>query len=618
MRTRDGSVRAWGLTAAIAAAVLGVGVYLVRSDWAAPHQRQDLPAWLIAALLVAAIAVAESHRLNLYAERETHSFTLSELPTTVGLFLLSPALLLAVRGTGVAVALWRVHHKAPVKLLFNVVNGALEAGLAAIVFHFLVGLADGQRATEYLIAIVSVVGATALGIAAVWLVIRLVEGSRSWAEFRDAAALGLPIAMANAAVGLSFVVVLQLDPALLWIPVVPFGVLLLAYRAYEAQWKQKDTLGFLYDTAVDAHAHPRLDGSLLELVRGCRAHLDAEVAEIVVLSRPDAGAALVVCVGGEDIEEVRTTAIADLPLDTRRRLDADAPAEHLSAETVSVRAGTSEGGITLLAVRHPARNMATFGPSDLDTVRALTRLAVMAADRSELEEMKSAFLSAVSHELRTPLTVVMGAAATLKARSDVMSLDQRDQFVDRLDKQAHKLDRLLSDLLDLDRLSRGMLTPRRRRIDLLGLVSRVVDTLDPEGHTLRITGSPFIADVDPALIERVIENLVRNAVKYSPAGTTITVGVTPTTTGVAISVDDEGPGIPESARQQVLDPFFRLHHDHPQPGTGVGLTLVKRFAQLHDGDVTIGEGRSGGARVVVDLPQREQQRPPLAVVPTAV
>lgn len=607
--------RAWAITVTEVAVIAAACVALVQVGWTAPYLHVGLPESALALILTFAIVLAETHRLHLHSGRETQSFSLAELPATVGLFLLSPITLVAVRTVGVGLALWRIHRRSPVKLVFNAANGALESVVAVAIFHLLV---SGRPSVDYLAGIVAMTIASTVGIATVWIVIQAVQGTWRLKPLRDGIAMGTPIGTANAAVGLSFVLVLRVDPMLVWIPVVPFGVLILAYRAYAAQWRQKDTLTFLYDTAVGAHAHPRLDGALMELVRGCREHLTAEVAEIVTISRQDALSALVVGVDAEGLEEVRTVAISDLPLDTRRRLQPDAPSDQLSRETVSVRAVVGDGGATLVVVRNPIGNEASFDDADLDGIRALTRLAVIAIDRSELDEMKSAFLSAVSHELRTPLTVVMGAAATLKARSAVMSGEQRDQFVDRLDKQAHKLDRLLSDLLDLDRLSRGMLTPRRRPIDLVGLVSRVVDTLDPEGHTVRIVGKPYIADVDPALIERVIENLVRNAVKYSPTGTQITVEVADTPAGVSIAVEDQGEGIPAHARQQVLDPFVRLHHDHPQPGTGVGLTLVKRFAQLHQGDVVIEDGADGGARVVVSLPQANRQRPNLSVVPSAV
>lgn len=601
------------MTATITATVVIVCAVVVGVGWRAPDPLGVPPA-AVALVIAVAVVIAERHRVHLHAGRETASFSLAELPTAVGLFLLSPVLLVAARAVGVAFALARIHRRSPVKLAFNIANGALEATVAVVVFNLL-ATRPGSAGWVYLAALVAMACASATGITAVWLVIRIVEGVRRLSQLGDALKMGLPIGVGNAAIGLSLVLVLSVDPWLLWIPIVPLGVLVLAYRAYAAQWRQKDTLTFLYDTAVDAHAHPRLDDALLELIRGCRAHMRAEVAEAVVVPRPGGSTALVVSADSTGAEEIRTVDLTSLPLETRRRMLPDAPEQHLSAETVSVRSDAGEGGWIVLTCRHPVGNEASFATGDLDALRALARLAVIAVDRSEFDEMKSAFLSAVSHELRTPLTVVMGAAATLKTHGEALSDEQHTQFIDRLDQQARKLNRLLGDLLDLDRLARGLVAPRRRTVDLVDLARRVVETFDHEEHVLRVEGRPLSADIDPALIERVVENLVRNAVKYSPAGSLVTVDISETPGAVAIAVEDQGAGIPEHARAQVLDPFVRLDRDNPQPGTGVGLTLVQRFAQLHEGEVTIEEGRDGGARIVVRLPQPEHERPPLQIVP---
>lgn len=605
--------RPWLLTAAMVVIVLAGAARVLERGWQSPYTL-GAPQGLVVLGLVVALILGERYRVHLYVERETHTFSLGELPTVIGLFFVAPALLIAARAVGLMIALLQIHRRSPVKLAFNVATGALEATVTVLVFHSLIANLTSTGAL-YLAALAASVAGSTAGVVAVWLVIRLVEGTRRLSQLGDALRLGLPIGAGNAALGLSFVLVLTVDPWLVWVPVVPLGVLVLAYRAYAAQWRQKDTLTFLYDTAVDAHAHPRLDDALLELIRGCRAHLGAEVAEAVVVPRPGGSTALVVSADAGGAEEIRTVDLTALPLGTRRRMQPDAPEQHLSSETVSVRSDAGEGGWIVLTCRHPVGNEASFAAGDLDALRALARLAVIAVDRSEFDEMKSAFLSAVSHELRTPLTVVMGAAATLKTHGEALSDEQHTQFIDRLDQQARKLNRLLGDLLDLDRLARGLVSPRRRTVDLVDLARRVVETFDHEEHVLRVEGRPLSADIDPALIERVVENLVRNAVKYSPAGSQITVDISESPGAVAIAVEDQGAGIPEHARAQVLDPFVRLDRDNPQPGTGVGLTLVQRFAQLHEGEVIIEEGRDGGARIVVRLPQPEHERPPLQIVP---
>lgn len=146
-----------------------------------------------------------------------------------------------------------------------------------------------------------------------------------------------------------------------------------------------------------------------------------------------------------------------------------------------------------------------------------------------------------------------------------------------------------------------MIEPRRRLVDLVPVAQRAVSTLDIQHHDIRVDADTLVAEVDPALTERILENLVRNAVKYSPAGTLVTIGLQRVGDSVFIRVEDEGQGIPEHLRTTILDPFVRVDHEHPQPGTGIGLTLVRRFAQLHDGDVWIEDGRNGGTRVVVVL-----------------
>jgi PAS domain S-box-containing protein len=221
-----------------------------------------------------------------------------------------------------------------------------------------------------------------------------------------------------------------------------------------------------------------------------------------------------------------------------------------------------------------------------------------------VDEMKNTFLQAVSHELRTPLSAVLGFALTLEREEVRLEPDESREIVHRLAVNARKLERLLSDLLDLDRLGRGIIAPRRRTIDVGRLAETVVDGMDiTDDHRVTVEAQPTQCDVDPAKVERIIENLVSNAVRHTPAGTAIWVRVSQEEGGVLLEVTDNGPGVPEDLREAIFEPFRQAPGLRPHsPGVGMGLTLVARFAELHGGKAWVEPREGGGASFRVFLP----------------
>jgi PAS domain S-box-containing protein len=229
-----------------------------------------------------------------------------------------------------------------------------------------------------------------------------------------------------------------------------------------------------------------------------------------------------------------------------------------------------------------------------------------AADRLRaLDEMKDAFLQAVSHDLRTPLAAILGLAITLERGSVDLSGEETKHLAGRIEHNARKLERLVTNLLDLDRLSRGVLTPSFEPADVGEIVERMVAECDPVvQERMRLSVEPVVVPVDPPKIERIVENLLVNASRHTPEGTPIHVAVTGNGDGATILVEDEGAGVPGELRERIFEEF-RQGSDPPQasPGVGIGLALVQRFARMHHGRAWVEEREGGGASFRVFLPK---------------
>jgi PAS domain S-box-containing protein len=222
-----------------------------------------------------------------------------------------------------------------------------------------------------------------------------------------------------------------------------------------------------------------------------------------------------------------------------------------------------------------------------------------------LDDMKNTFLEAVSHDLRTPLTSILGSALTLEQSRLELPRGDAVDLVRRIASNARKLERLLGDLLDLDRLQRGIVSPQRRTVDLAELVRRGVDgTENPGGRTVHVEVEPIRVSVDAAKMERILENLVSNALRHTPQDACVWVRARGQDGGVVLVVEDDGPGVPEGFKEAVFEPFRQAPGSSSEhsPGVGVGLSLVRRFAELHGGRAWVEDRTGGGSSFQVFLP----------------
>jgi signal transduction histidine kinase len=225
--------------------------------------------------------------------------------------------------------------------------------------------------------------------------------------------------------------------------------------------------------------------------------------------------------------------------------------------------------------------------------------------------MKNTFLDAVSHELRTPLAAIVGIGLTLEHRADYLADADRSDLYTRLVANARKLDRLLNDLLDLDRLTHGIVAPKRRPTDVAALAARIADDWAVlNGRRPKVVAEPVTVSLDPGKVERIIENLLANAARHTPPDTPVWVRVEHPAggDGVLLAVEDAGAGVPAELRDSVFEPFRQGPRTPTHvPGVGIGLTLVARFAELHGGRAWVEERPGGGSSFRVLIPDAPQE-----------
>ena len=235
------------------------------------------------------------------------------------------------------------------------------------------------------------------------------------------------------------------------------------------------------------------------------------------------------------------------------------------------------------------------------TARAEAEAALRARDE---------FVAVAAHELKTPITSVRGYAQLLRRhlRRDPHTPPQwLDRALETIEQQAGKLAKLMDQLFIVSHIQAGRLEIERRPTELVGLVRKTVAAARrrTRRHTLVVRARPRMVEafVDPLRLERVLSNLLDNALKYSPNGGEISVAVSLLEPGfVRLAVTDPGLGIPPEQRDRVFERFHRAHADQHRSGLGLGLHVSRQIVEQHGGRIGIEAPPEGGTRVVVSLP----------------
>jgi signal transduction histidine kinase len=228
--------------------------------------------------------------------------------------------------------------------------------------------------------------------------------------------------------------------------------------------------------------------------------------------------------------------------------------------------------------------------------------------------MRDTFLSIAAHELKTPMTSILGYVQLFQRRSQrdgyVPERDQRILHI--INEQVIRLNKMVQALLDISRIETGQLAIQRAPLDICALARRVVEEIQAaeDTHTLHFScpGKPLIVQGDELRLEQVLQNLIQNAIKYSPSNEPITVVVEQHGDQVGIAIADHGIGIPQADLPNLFQRFYRANNVEEQhiSGMGIGLYVVKEIITLHGGQVEVESAEGAGSTFTFYLPLEDK------------
>jgi two-component system, OmpR family, sensor histidine kinase KdpD len=230
-----------------------------------------------------------------------------------------------------------------------------------------------------------------------------------------------------------------------------------------------------------------------------------------------------------------------------------------------------------------------------------------ARDKEEKEntiKLYNTLLNSLSHELRTPISTIIGAVDTLKENREILSVANQTELLSEIDIASMRLNRQVNNLLNMSRLESGTLQLKLDWCDTNELIYSVIQKLQINGkHKIGFEADEALPlfKMDSGLLEQILQNILHNAILYTPDHSTITIKALLQNDNCVISIADNGKGFPESEIQFVFDKFYRLPHSKTG-GTGLGLSIAKGFTEAHHGKLILENIQSGGAKFTISIP----------------
>jgi signal transduction histidine kinase len=269
---------------------------------------------------------------------------------------------------------------------------------------------------------------------------------------------------------------------------------------------------------------------------------------------------------------------------------------------LAIRTGHPERALTLVGGREVLVSARYLRSGRLGRVSRVVVTLRSGAARERWDRERAELVAMVAHELRSPLTGVKGFTSTLLSRWDRFTDDQRKEMLATVDADADKLARLITELLDIARIDSGRLELYRRPTDLpvalqRHVASRLAAGAAPEDFRIELPAPVGELWIDADKIDQVVANLLENAQRHG--GGVITLRLETIPGGVAVTISDQGPGVPTELVGQIFDRFWR---DRRHGGTGLGLYIAKGLVEAHGGSIGVGRAPGGGAAFRFTLP----------------
>ncbi|MDQ4006390.1 MAG: ATP-binding protein, partial [Actinomycetota bacterium] len=634
--TRLGATgRVWAFTAFLAGLATATYFGVVRGFDTAPAPFR-IQWWLLALMFL----VAEILVVYVDFRRNAYSFSLSEIPLVIGLFMATPGDLILAQLVGSLIALAVHRRQSLFKVAFNLSHFALETTIALSVFN-LFGLADPLDPVSWGAAVVAALLMAMFADVAIGIAVSLAERRWQLQSIVQGLAFGKIVSITNASIGLIGVMVVATRPVGAWLLAVPALILFFAYRVYTSQREQHERMEQLYESTHLLSRSLKMQSAVLTVLSQAREMFRAQIAEILLFPETEDDPALRTTFGPDDHEEL----MAEVHLDPTEGVWARVASEgqpvllprpiqnerlRVYFEARGIRdlmvapLQGADGVVGTILVANRESDIGTFDVEDLKLFEALTNHANVALENARLvqelegsleeltlsSQMKDDFVATVSHELRTPLTAIQGSVKTLLQAEVAYDEETQQMLLEAVDRQSERLRRLIEDLLVAARIESRGLHAIVSPVSLGSVMRQVVEGLGAriDTHDIRLVteDEPGLIRTDEQRIEQIVSNLMDNALKYSPAGSTVTVTVRRARNGAEIAVADEGPGVPEELRDKIFERFYQADQTSTRAvgGTGLGLWICQRLTEVIGGTLSVSSPDRGGSTFTLWVPGR--------------